>query len=489
MGVPGLWRELADFAEDATLADVAWAHWTRTSTLFRLGIDATSWLYHARKSRGGAEPELRLFFFRLVRLLALPIAPLFVLDGAARPSVKRGKPVWLGMHPLEAPFQALVQAFGFAHWRAPAEAEAELAWLSAHGTIDGVLTDDVDALVFGARVVLRHRAASADAPLDTVAVLDTRDATWPYDADALVLVALLAGGDYDAHGCPACGIRTAMTLATSGYGAKLLRQFREHFPPTTSQAQLDASCAPWDTFVAQWRNDMGHELQTNAYGRLARKQPKLAQTLRASAFLGGPRARHWLFDYVWPCTSQRTPRRAQLEQRAAQNVVVSLGALAREAHTLFAWSEPTVLARFERAVWSAAYVRRLLDAAHRTPVDELADAMAALMAGPRRPMVLAVHARRRVGQRDEARVSFEARPFVNEVCQALGMRPLREPCERRVWVPVALLRAQQHGLAHIQADLAAPRHSTPPPRLDAYLETVSKSDDSDVQFIEARLRE
>lgn len=211
MGVPGLWRELAEYGTDTTLADLAWAHWDRTSKLYRLGIDATSWLYHARKSRGGAEPELRLVFYRLVRLLALPIAPVFVLDGAKRPAMKRGAPVWLGSHPLEAPFQALVRACGFAHWRAPGEAEAELAWLSASGGLDAVLTDDVDALLFGANVVLRPRASSADAPADTVTMFDTRHTSWPCDADALVLVAMLAGGDYDVRGCDACGIRVRTT--------------------------------------------------------------------------------------------------------------------------------------------------------------------------------------------------------------------------------------------------------------------------------------
>jgi len=39
--------------------------------------------------------------------------------------------------------------------QAPGEAEAELAELSKSGKIDAVLTDDVDALVFGATKILR----------------------------------------------------------------------------------------------------------------------------------------------------------------------------------------------------------------------------------------------------------------------------------------------------------------------------------------------
>ena len=39
--------------------------------------------------------------------------------------------------------------------QAPGEAEAELAYLNIVDVIDAVLTDDVDALLFGARTVIR----------------------------------------------------------------------------------------------------------------------------------------------------------------------------------------------------------------------------------------------------------------------------------------------------------------------------------------------
>lgn len=39
--------------------------------------------------------------------------------------------------------------------KARGEAEAELAFLNREGYIDAVLTDDVDALVFGAKKVVR----------------------------------------------------------------------------------------------------------------------------------------------------------------------------------------------------------------------------------------------------------------------------------------------------------------------------------------------
>lgn len=41
------------------------------------------------------------------------------------------------------------------HLQALGEAEAELAHLNHEGIIDAVLTDDGDALIFGAKVIIR----------------------------------------------------------------------------------------------------------------------------------------------------------------------------------------------------------------------------------------------------------------------------------------------------------------------------------------------
>jgi 5'-3' exonuclease len=42
--------------------------------------------------------------------------------------------------------------------QAPGEAEAELAMLNARGTLDLVITDDVDCLLFGATKVSKSRS-------------------------------------------------------------------------------------------------------------------------------------------------------------------------------------------------------------------------------------------------------------------------------------------------------------------------------------------
>ena len=91
-------------------------------------------------------------------------------------------------------WQELLQMFGLPYIIAPQEAEAQCAWLDAAGLVDGVVTDDADALLFGARRVYRHlfqdkmymeeyRAEEAEAELGL-------------GREQMVQLAQLLGGDY-----------------------------------------------------------------------------------------------------------------------------------------------------------------------------------------------------------------------------------------------------------------------------------------------------
>jgi XPG I-region len=126
-------------------------------------------------AQAGENPELRCLFYKLASFLKVPVTPLFVFDGPSRPGSKRGKRVIAKPHWLTKPFQELLEAFGFPYYtvsihrsvvlyissksldgqQAPGEAEAELACLNRAKIIDAVITDDSDALLFGAAHVIR----------------------------------------------------------------------------------------------------------------------------------------------------------------------------------------------------------------------------------------------------------------------------------------------------------------------------------------------
>ena len=67
-----------------------------------------------RGTRAGENPALRILFYRLCRLLTLPIIPVFVFDGPDRPKVKRGVNVKTGKsHWLSSLFKKFIETFVF----------------------------------------------------------------------------------------------------------------------------------------------------------------------------------------------------------------------------------------------------------------------------------------------------------------------------------------------------------------------------------------
>lgn len=88
---------------------------------FRVGIDISIWYQHAESSKGGENPQLRLLFYRMRRLVEMAFIPLFVFDGRERPPVKRGSRVGKsGTHKLTADTKKLLDVFGM-EWRTVSE--------------------------------------------------------------------------------------------------------------------------------------------------------------------------------------------------------------------------------------------------------------------------------------------------------------------------------------------------------------------------------
>lgn len=399
MGIPNLWQELSPAASTTTLPSYCLSCFTSNSNSsrgLRLGIDASLWLFHAQQSSGGSNPYLRLLFYRLAKLLTLPVLPLFVFDGPERPAWKRGKQVKGKQHAIEHPFTQLIEAFGFQWCRARGEAEAELAWLNTQGVVDAVLTDDSDALLFGAKVVVRNwgrnlsgtkafsrtNSTSSDVFEDipsnsTGPQLTGSDRdhlitfykasdllTHPdlgLDTDGLILIALMSGGDYDTTGLLNCGVKIALALARGGFGSWLVSAFKSSYP-TLSSASASQPCPRFTSFLTTWLEDVREELRTNSRGHLPNRRPKLASTVR-DTFLATVESRRVLTCYVYPLTS--AGKEAEVRGKGGEPDLEQLASLAQQ---YFQWSKEAILGKFRRVLGPGVVVRRL-----RQEIVELVD--------------------------------------------------------------------------------------------------------------------
>jgi len=93
---------------------------------------------------------------------------------------------------------------------APAEGEAQAAYMARQGSVDYVGTEDYDALLLGAPLTLRQLTSSGDPELmDFEATLDEHAITW----EQLVDAAILMGTDFN-PGIDGVGPKTAIKLVT-----------------------------------------------------------------------------------------------------------------------------------------------------------------------------------------------------------------------------------------------------------------------------------
>ncbi|KJA27753.1 hypothetical protein HYPSUDRAFT_34888 [Hypholoma sublateritium FD-334 SS-4] len=247
MGVPGLWEVLEDAGTVISIAKLAAIDGFQQNSsgrrAYRVGIDVSIWFEHAKASRGGDNPAVRGLFFQLAKLSKMSLIPLFVFDGRLRPKVKRGSKMGKsGSHELSQPFKKFLDAFGMEWREAPAEAEAELAFLNREGHIDAIMSDDCDTFIFGARTVFKNPSDSLSGNKRHLAT-NSKDKTdqfhtWIYRASdiennprvainrgGLILFALLAGGDYD-KGVHGIGKAIAARLARCEFGDELLQAYQ-----------------------------------------------------------------------------------------------------------------------------------------------------------------------------------------------------------------------------------------------------------------------
>ncbi|KAL2859860.1 crossover junction endodeoxyribonuclease [Aspergillus lucknowensis] len=260
MGIPGLINALGP-GERISLSRLAITHLERTSRPIRVAVDISIWLFQVQAGRGGKNPELRTLFYRLLKILALPIHPLFVYDGKDKPPFKRGKAVSgrsYGNAPIIKLSKILIDLFRFPRHDAPGEAEAECARLQTAGVVDAVMSNDVDALMFGSGLTImnfsKESGSGSGAATHVTCYKVSGDAhNLKLDRPAMILFAMLSGGDYLPSGVPKCGSKLAAEIARAGFGADLLEALESEGP------DLDAK-------LNEWRARLQFELEENESG-------------------------------------------------------------------------------------------------------------------------------------------------------------------------------------------------------------------------------
>ncbi|PFH50014.1 hypothetical protein AMATHDRAFT_92044, partial [Amanita thiersii Skay4041] len=389
MGVAGLWELLKPAAETRSLTELAINEGFLANPQglrgFRLGIDASIWFFHAEYGKEGENPVLRTLFFRCASLMRTTFLPLFVFDGPKRPDFKRGKKINKTSHKLIPGMKAIIEAFGF-EWRmAPAEAEAELAYLNRAGIIDGILSDDVDNFLFGAQTVIRNISNNLSGnranPILNSQGRDDKNHTRLYRASlvqshpsvrltrgGLILIGLLSGGDYAQAGLPGCGIATSHALARSGLGDSLY----------TAATTMSREKLP--DFLETWRSELRNELSTDPHRLIGRKLAKLAKQV-PDIFPDID----ILLSYTCPITSESLGRAAEKNMKLTWGKESDVGKLAALCEFYFEWGyKEAIIKRFRTLLWHPITLRILRRAVLNLEYTRNEDAQPGMPSTPRK---------------------------------------------------------------------------------------------------------
>jgi len=247
-----------------------------------LAVDLSIWICESLTSRAmndhNENPTLHLVFTRTMKLLSMGIKLIFVIEGKRRVRSSKlndtgekhqdkfrkrrtGTSFWNACKQCET----MLEMLGVPVVRAKAEGEALCAFLNTKGIVDGVISNDGDCLLFGAKVVytkfsidnldkgcvMRYTASRIHAVVDKKTLNDksqdgveqTKCAQNPPDTDGikltnvvylsrkdLVAFALLTGSDLAGDGLDKIGYKKAI---------RFIRKCKMDRPLSTATAAMD----------------------------------------------------------------------------------------------------------------------------------------------------------------------------------------------------------------------------------------------------------
>ncbi|KAJ3524620.1 hypothetical protein NM208_g11988 [Fusarium decemcellulare] len=340
MGIKGIYQEIGE-GKRIALVKLAAESLVKKGRPLRIAVDIAIWQFQNQAAQGGTNPAIRTLFYRLVRLLAAPIEPVFVFDGPYKPKIKRNKRSGRGDSLSNAHAKRLIRLFGFPIHDAPGEAEAECALLQRHGLVDAVLSEDVDTLMFGCTRMIRQWSPQSKRQTTPthVSLFDTKEmklAGQGLDREGMVLVALMSGGDYDPDGIPGCGIKVAVEAAKAGYGKTL--------------CQLKAS----DEEGAQaWRDSLIRELRTNESGFFKRRNKAL---VIPSTFPDTKILRYYTHPVVSPESSL-----GDIREKLHKKAEIQFEDLREFTREVFDWDYRIGAIKFVRVLSHAVLINKMQD--------------------------------------------------------------------------------------------------------------------------------
>ncbi|CAG5114584.1 unnamed protein product [Candidula unifasciata] len=193
MGVGGLWSLLSPVGKEMSLEFCKGK---------KLAVDLSAWIVQCSvvatsKPIPASYLCCRGIFMRTLNLLSLGVSLVFVIDGPNPPAVKRRTKSRDDFYRTALEYKVLLTALGLPVIECDGEAEKLCAELNLRKLVDGVITNDGDALIYGAETV--YKGLLQDKKVDHIAMVyhmeDVRTSLNLSRRD-LVAFALLSAGDF-----------------------------------------------------------------------------------------------------------------------------------------------------------------------------------------------------------------------------------------------------------------------------------------------------
>ncbi|XP_067246890.1 flap endonuclease GEN homolog 1 [Chanodichthys erythropterus] len=246
MGVSELWSILDPVRQSVPLYSLSGK---------TLAVDLSLWVCEAQHVQGMmgkvTKPHLRNLFFRVSSLTLMGVKLVFVMEGDA-PKIKAetmSKRSEMRFGSLKAKsvtkpaaakntsrgrFKAVLRecaemldCLGVPWVTAAGEAEAMCAFLDSQGVVDGCITNDGDAFLYGARTVYRNFNMTSKDPQVDCYRMSRVQAELGLSREMLVGLAIFLGCDYIPKGVAGVGKEQTLKLIQSLTGQTLLQKFDE----------------------------------------------------------------------------------------------------------------------------------------------------------------------------------------------------------------------------------------------------------------------